>query len=577
MSKATLRGLGMSSGIAIGPVYFFDATEPVPHFRVPRKKIDSEKRRLSKAFFQAKEHWEKSCERLSRLTAKEQIRILESYLVLLQDPTFIKLCEQYVEQGSINAEWAVELTGQQLSIHLAAESQNTSLKRREDIEAVTANILRQFGKKDPLLGLKKEKIKKSIFVAESLTPEMVAFLKRLGVLGFITRSGGPNSHSMILARALCIPAVCGVENIRETLTPGAQVILNGFEGTVFISPTSKELQSHRVLLNKHQLLEKLLLADAQKPAWTLDKKRICVEANVELPEEVPSLLKYGAEGIGLFRTESLFWNPARLPSSQKQQRLYNKVLREMKQRPVTFRTLDVSGDLWLGRHQTNPALGLRGIRFSLKEGTLLDNQLQALLQQKECRILLPMVTAMEELDAFYGFLKKAKEGLKKRGLPIAQKISVGVTIEVPAAGLITDFLSKRVDFFAIGSNDLIQYTLAMDRTNEQLNPHFSYCHPAILKLLFQIVQNSLKTKKPVYLCGELGGDPLFIPVLLGLGIRHFSMNPLSIPRAKKMIRSLSIKECRRWVQKLFHLPRATEVQKELEKIRLKLDMPWWAG
>lgn len=584
MSKAILKGQGSSPGIAIGPIHFFDSIHPIPHTRIPKKTIETEKKRLRKAFMLAKERLQKEMDRLSWFQDAEQIRILEAYLVFLQDPLFLSFCEEHVETTLINAEWAVELTGQHLSVTLAREDEASSFKRREDIQTLVSKILNQLGEREPQGGLNRAKIEKGILIADFLSPETLAHLHRLNLPGFITRFGGPNSHTMILARSLCIPAVSGVENIREILTPSARIILNGFEGKVILGPTPKELRSHRELLHKHQVLEKLLLEEAKQPAVTRDKKRIRVEANVELPEEVPSVLKYGAEGIGLFRTESLFWNRAKLPSEKKQFQLYSKMVKSLKPHPITFRTLDVSGDLWLHGNQMNPALGLRGIRFSLKEFHLLETQIKALLRASAkgmvsapMKILLPMVTSIEEIDLFEAVLKKAKKELKKEGVPPLKKIPIGIMIEVPAAGLMSDTLAQRVDFLAIGSNDLIQYTLAMDRTNEQLAEHYSSYHPALLRLLSQIVQNALKSKKPVYLCGELGGDPLFIPVLLGLGVRTFSMNPLSIPRAKKMIRLLSTKECVLWTKKLLQLSRAEEIKKSLNKIRLTLDMPWWPG
>lgn len=577
MSSTVLKGQGASPGIAIGLVYPLPSLSPIPHYRLPKKKIPFEKKRFEKAFLQAEEEWEKSLEKLSRLQAREQIRILQSHLMILKDLTLFELCERYIEEDSINAEWAVELTGQHLSLVLAQEDQASSLKRSEDIQAVILKILHHLCRLEPLFGLNKSKIKNHILVADYLSPEMVPFLKRLNVLGFITRVGGRNSHTMILARSLCIPAISGVANALETLALGTRIILNGFEGKVLVDPSPKEFRRNRELVKKHELLENLLLAEAKREARTLDKKRIRTEANVEFLEEIPALLKCGAEGIGLFRTESLFWNQDNPPSFKEQSRYYRKIVERMKEKPVTFRTMDLSSEQWLGRIEANPALGLRGIRFGLKEGLLLREQLKALLTAGPIKILLPMVSSLEEIDSFKKLLKEVEAELKREGMKLSQKIPIGMMIEVPAAGLLTDLFGRHVDFFAIGSNDLIQYTLAMDRGNEYLSESYSSYHPAILKILHQIVQNALKAKRPIYLCGELGADPLFIPVLLGLGIRHFSMSPLSIPRAKKIIRSLSTKQCEKWLKKLLTFSRAKEIEKELGKMRLKLDTPWWAG
>lgn len=579
MSKRILQGRGASPGIAIGAICHLPPPHPVAHYRLAPKEIAIERHRLERAMRQSEEQWQRLLERRSHFHDDTAAQILQSHLMLLKDPLFLEWCELFIRKEKINAEWAVERTEQQLAVALAATDEATTFKRQEDLKAVAASLLQNLSSLEPFYWIKQARVKNRILVTESLSPEAVVFLKHLNVLGFITQAGGRNSHSMILARSLCIPAISGIDQIKNILPNQTRVILNGYEGTLIVAPNAAEQRFHQELLKKHQVLEKLLLSEAKAPAVTKDNKRIRFEANCELPEEIPSLWKYGAEGIGLFRTESLFWNRSKPPEESKQRQIYQRVLRQMAGHPVTFRTLDMSGENWLGLTPLNPALGLRGIRFTLKEESLLKSQLKALLQaassekiKTPLRLLIPMVTSLEEIEKVKILLRQLQKNGKRR-----QKIAMGMMIEVPAAGLLTDLFAQAVDFFAIGSNDLIQYTLAMDRTNEQIAESYSSYHPAVLKLLFQIVQNALKLKKPIYLCGELGADPLFLPVLLGMGIRHFSMNPLSIPRAKKIIRSLSTNQCRRWLQPLLKIAHAQAIEKELKKIALKLDRPWWAG
>lgn len=579
MSRIVLQGRGASPGIAIGKICHLPPPLPIPHYRLSPKEIAIERNRLHQAMRETQEQWQRLLERRSHFQESGSSQILHSHLMMLKDPLFLEWCEQFIRKEKINAEWAVERTGQQLEVAFAATDEATTFKRQEDVQAVVSSLLQSLSNLEPFYWIRQAKVKNHILVTEFLSPEAVVFLKRLNVIGFVTQTGGRDSHSMILARSLCIPAISGIEQVKDLLPNQSKVILNGFEGKLLVSPDLSEVRFHQGLLKKHRLLEKLLLQQAAGPAKSKDNKRIRVEANVELPEEIPQALKQGAEGIGLFRTESLFWNRTQPPSEKTQKKIYQKVIREMKGHPITFRTLDTCGETWLGLNPLNPALGMRGIRFTLKEEPLLKTQLRAWLKASAAkkgtaphRLLIPMVTSLEEIEKVKLILAKIRGQIK-----LKQKIALGMMIEVPAAGLLTDLFAKQVDFFAIGSNDLIQYTLAMDRTNEQIAGSYSAYHPAVLKLLFQIVQNAQKRRKPIYLCGELGGDPLFLPVLLGLGIKHFSMNSLAIPRAKKIIRSLSIKECRRWLKRLLKLSHAAAIEKELKRVAFKLDRPWWAG
>ncbi|MBI4223407.1 MAG: phosphoenolpyruvate--protein phosphotransferase [Deltaproteobacteria bacterium] len=572
MSRMILKGQECSPGIAIGPLCLLPPPRPVAHYRLAQKEIPVERKRLHRAMAQTGQQWERLLEGHPRLQTQSPYQILQAHRMLLNDPIFKESCEFFIRREKINAEWAVERTGQQLGVVLGTTDETTTFKRQEDIQAVVHTLLQNLSRLEPFYWIRQARVKNRILVTDYLSPQAVVFLKQLNVTGLVTQSGGRNAHSMILARSLCLPAVSGIADVKNILSGRPKAILNGFEGTLIVEPTREEERFHRELLSKHQVLEGLLLREANQAARTRDKKRIWFEANVELPEEVPALVKYGAEGIGLFRTESLFWNRAQPPSEKKQLQIYARVLTQMPNTPVTFRTLDLSGEEWMGHTPVNPALGLRGIRFSLKETRLLETQLRALLKAGANRLLLPMVTSLEEIEQFKKLARQIQKDLKQK-----RKILVGIMVEVPAAGLLIDQFARAVDFFAIGSNDLIQYTLAMDRTNEQLAENYSFHHPAIIRMLFQIVQNALKAKRPVYLCGELGADPLFLPVLLGMGLNRFSMNPLSIPRAKKMVRLLSAKECRRRSRQLLQVSRAGAIEKILKSFAFKLDTPWRAG
>lgn len=564
MTRMLLQGRECSPGIALGPVCLLPPPKPAAHYRLAQKEIVLERKRLGRAVAQTRQQWQRILERHPRLGEPASSQILSAHLTLLNDPLFLESCEFFIRKEKINAEWALERTGQQLAVALGSTDETTTFKRQEDIHAVTTALLSALSHLEPFYWIRQAKVKNHILVTDYLSPQAVVFLKRLNVTGFVTQSGGPNAHSMILARALNLPAVSGIADVKNILTDQTPVILNGFEGTLIVEPNPEERRTHLELQRKHKVLERLLRGEAKAPALTRDKERVVFEANVELPEELPTVLAQGAEGIGLFRTESLFWNGA--PSETRQTHLYRHILKQLP--TVAFRLFDLSGEEWMGQTPMNPALGLRGIRFALREREMLAVQLKALLKAGARRLLLPMVTSMEEVESFRELLQKLQKRLRTR-----QKVSVGIMVEVPAAALLMEDFARRVDFFAIGSNDLTQYTLAMDRANEALSEAYSFYHPATIRILFQIIQNAQKAKKPIYLCGELGADPLFLPILLGMGLRRFSMNPLSIPKAKKMVRSLSTRDCRRWSRRLLLQSRRGAIEKMLQRLAFQLDTP----
>ncbi|OGQ05297.1 MAG: phosphoenolpyruvate--protein phosphotransferase [Deltaproteobacteria bacterium RIFCSPLOWO2_01_44_7] len=557
MSEQILKGQGSSQGIAIGQAYLLPPTSFSEHRWITSQEIGSELKRLSKAIFKMQNQWS---------AMHDKTRILEVERLFLKDETLRKLVKHYIKVYHVNAEWALEL----------AKNYFSTASKSEEIRMAIAKLQESLSHKKSFELSSNSKIKNKILVAEALSPSEVATLAKGHVLGIITSTGGAASHPIILARSLRLPAIGGVENVHQHLRTGTKLILDGFEGKVLIAPTPSQLKGYRELSLKHRLLEKLLLKGAQTAAFTKDQKQIRLEANVEVAEEIPSLIKYGAEGIGLFRTDLLFANPIKPPSEESQVKLYEKLLKGMSGKPVTLRTFDISGEEWLKTETANLALGLRGIRFSLNEESLLKTQLRAILKASPkgpVNILLPMVSSIEEVDNFIAIYRQVQKELKKEKVSFRKKIPLGITIEIPAVCFIMKDFTKKIDFFAIGTNDLIQYTLAVDRTNEHVANLYSPVHPAILKILKQTIGEAKKMKKAIYLCGELAGDPLFLPLLIGLGLTHFSMNAQSIPKAKKMIRLLSIKGCVKWVEKLLKLSHIKAIEKQLKNFALELDTP----
>lgn len=565
MNDSILKGEGTSPGIVIGEVFQLPDPKRAPRHRIPSKQIAAELKKLEKAFQKSKIDWQKTLERLSHFNAREQYQILESYLHILQDPHFQKMAKNYIEEHRLNAEWAVERT---------AEHFQEILKQKEEIGAVCQKLLSHFGEKDPLEALSYQETKNKILVTDSLSPAGVVHVHKHRFSGFVTRSGGKTSHALILARSLKIPALCGVEEALHQLPDGKKIILNGFENSLILNPTRNQLRQYEELADKHALLEKLLLKEAQQPTWTLDKKQIHFEANIELPEEASSALKYGAEGIGLFRSEALFWDPSNPPSETEQLKYYETMIEKMEGHPITIRTMDVSGEEWLQKETRDASLGLRGIRFSLKETFLLKTQLRAILRagsRGPVKILLPMITVCEEVTGVKELLQEIQTELKREKKPFSKNVPLGVMLEVPASCFIMETLAEEIDFFALGTNDLMQYLFAVDRNNEEVANLYSPFHPALLKILAQTAREADKYQKPILVCGELAGDPLFLPFLIGLGFRHFSMTPLSIPKAKKIARRLDTKKIARWAKKSLKLKGTQEIERELKTLALELD------
>ena len=436
--------------------------------------------------------------------------------------------------------------------------------RAVDMEDVAQRVLRILqGGQEQTLRLQES----TIIVASDLTPSQTVRFDKEKVCAFCTATGGPTSHVAILAKALGIPAITGLGSAIEQLHEGLQAIVNGDTGEILLEPDDVTLANYRqqvqaIARNRHDAL-----AAAQQPAYTADGTRIEVFANIGSPEELTEALAYGAEGVGLLRTEFLFMDRAHAPDEEEQVRVYTSMLQVMGQRPVVVRTLDIGGDKLVPyldmAQEMNPFLGVRGIRLALARPNLLQSQLRALLRAgagHQLRIMFPMVSSCEEVEALREEVKRARESLEQEGRDVASAVQIGIMIEVPAAALMADVLAEQVDFFSIGTIDLTQYTLAADRTNGATAAFADALHPAVLRLIAGVVEAAHQHKRSVGLCGELAGDAPAIPVLLGLGVDELSMTPKAIPACKQKIRSWNIDDARAIAQQALQLRNATEVR-----------------
>jgi phosphotransferase system enzyme I (PtsI) len=408
---------------------------------------------------------------------------------------------------------------------------------------------------------------KVIVVAHDLSPADTLQVNLNHVAGFITDIGGRVSHTAILSRSLGIPAVVGLEVATSLINGGDPLIIDGETGEVVINPTEEVSQSFLERKRRTRSMDREILKYASLPAETRDGVRVRLQANIEMVEEISSAKKHGAEGIGLYRTEILYLNRKDLPTEEEHFQTYRRLVENIYPATATIRTLDIGGDKFLPdyskNNELNPALGLRAIRFSLKETDIFKTQLRGILRASahgKLRILFPMISGIEEIRQAKAILGEAKKGLAKAKISFDEKIEIGAMIEIPSASDIADILAREVDFFSIGTNDLIQYALAVDRINEHVSYLYEPLHPAVLRIIRWVVQSGHQAGIPVAICGEMATEPAYAIVLLGLGLDEFSMNPVSIPKVKKVLRMSRFEETRLLVEQLFQFSTASEIE-----------------
>jgi phosphotransferase system enzyme I (PtsI) len=545
-----LEGLAVSSGIVIGEAHLVEiGVVNVPDYEIGEDAVEAELARfasaLAKSERQLKKLKKKSAE-LHGAAAEELEFLLDAHMQMLSGSRVVRGVERRIRSDRRNAEAAVlaEIGA------IAHEFENLNdpylSARAKDVREVGDRLLRNLTE-TPFEAFK-HLPEGAIVIAEELTPADTALLDPKRIRGFVTELGGAESHTAIMARSLALPAVLGVAGLTKAVRTGDTLIVDGSAGRLYVNPTAArlaELQRRQIELEKS---DRILSRLRKVPAVTRDGQRVGMLANLELPRELDMALKSGAEGVGLLRSEFLFMNRVDLPSEDEQAEAYRAIVEGMAGRPVTIRTLDVGGDKLapslrerLG-DAANPALGLRAIRLGLQERVLLETQLAAILRAAahgEVRILLPMISSLSEVRQVREIVNQVAKKLKRRGVRMAEELPpVGIMIEVPGAALAADALAQVADFFAIGSNDLTQYTLAIDRGEEQVAHLYNPLHPAVLRLIQFATEAALRARIPISVCGEIAGDPKYVPLLLGLGIQDLSMAPVNLPRVKQRIRSI---------------------------------------
>ena len=551
-AEQRLSGLAVSSGIAIGPAHIVEGGDlPVAENHVPQGEVEAERRRFDEAVAVSLKQLRKVKAKAAGLpgsAAEEVGYLLDAHVAMLSNSRLVRgVCER-ITRTRINAECAVQIEIDEIAESFAAMRDPYLAARIEDIRVVGSRLIRNLIKK-PYVAYSAV-AEGAVILAEELTPADTALIDPERVAGFAAGSGGAESHTAIVARALGLPAVLAVPGLLDRARAGAMTIIDGLEGCVVIDPSAATIADYETRRDALARERRGLARLRRLPAVTRDAIEIALEANLELPIELQQALANGAMGLGLVRSEFLYMNRDDLPGEEEQYAVFSALVRGMDGKPVTVRTFDLGGDKIarsLSGHNTepaNPALGLRAIRLSLRDRRLLDPQLAAMLRvaaEGPLRILLPMISTAAEIRRVREAVEQVARRLRRRGVKLPKTLPpLGAMIEVPGAALAADALATEADFFAIGTNDLIQYTLAIDRSDEQVAHLYNPLHPAVLRLIQFAVEAAMRRGMPISVCGEMAGEPRFTALFLGLGVRNLSMAPRNIPRVKHRIRSLDI-------------------------------------
>lgn len=564
------HGVGASPGIVIGEARIADRSRvAVVEVPIDPAEVPSEIMRVRKALDETKAELKALKEEIAENKGLEHLYVIDTHLLILDDSMLVGETVQCIEHEKINAEAALKKTLKKFKEFFEGIEDEYLRERSGDIETVVERVLRNMlGKRhEPFL----ESAGRVIIVAHDLSPADILQIDKNKVIGFVTELGGKTSHTAILSRSLEIPAVVGLEKILSEISNGDPVIIDGKNGVVIVNPDEQTFRDYLQNKQYYEYQERELLKLRDLPAETVDGYRISLKGNVEFVEEIPSIRKHGGEGVGLYRTEMLFINRNSLPDEEEQFRVYAEAARQMAPFPVTIRTLDVGGDKFVHDlnldDELNPALGVRAIRLSLRQPGIFKSQLRAILRAGafgKVRIFFPMISGVAEIREAKALLDEAKNELREACTPFDENIEIGIMIETPSAVIIADFLAREVDFFSVGTNDLIQYSLAIDRTNEHLSDLYEPLHPAVLRSLKMIADAAHAAGIEVCICGEMAGEPAYLPILLGLGYEELSMNAVSIPKVKKVLRRCSRGEAVTLAQQALKFSTAAEVESYLQ-------------
>jgi phosphoenolpyruvate-protein phosphotransferase (PTS system enzyme I) len=570
-----LKGVPGAPGIAMGPAHFLGGRVEVHERRILGHEVDAEIKRFEEALARADAHLERVQAQITAQSGDEsQYGILEAHRLMLKDVHLVDETRRFIRDERLSAETAVWRALQQIQAVFSRIEDPYFRERRSDIDYVGELVLRNLVGVEPS-GFE-DVPRGAVVFAHDISPADMTQLGRTGVGGFFMEAGGKTSHSTVLARALGLPLVVGVQEFAHHVRPGMNVIVDGTHGEVILDPDEEARQLYAKRVARERQRAEFLAGGRLSPAETLDGVRIHLAANLELVEELPVALEMGAQSVGLFRTEFLYLDRPELPTEEEHYKHAAAVLRAAGGRVITFRTMDLGGDKLPPSVRipasSNPAMGLRSIRYSLWRKDIFKAQLRALYRAATVapmRILFPMISGVGELRAAKAACVEVCQELAREGIAHNPFVPLGTMVETPSAALIADLLAYECEFLTIGTNDLIQYSLAADRQDEHVNYLYHPLHPAILRSLRQIVLAAQRTGKPLAMCGDMAGDPWLSLVLIGLGLRDLSMSPRQIPVVKSIIRSTRVSEAERLVEGVLHLRTETEVEDMVDEVMRK--------
>ena len=577
----TLHGLGVSGGIAIGQAQLLShATLEVAHLTLPARQLEKEVARFEAAVDRVRNELDELRNDMAE-SAAEMRAFIDVHALILQDPELVDVPKKLVRERGCNAEWALVQQMDYLVKQFDAIDDPYLRERKADVVQVVERVIKELMGRTGKIGktsksAKGVKEEEQIIVAHDLPPSDLISFKEHRFAAFVTDVGGATSHTAILARSMAIPAVVGLRGAREVIRDGELLIVDGFRGVIIVNPDERVLEEYRLRKTQIELERSKLKRLKKADPLTLDDVRVDLMANIELPDDVQAVKDNGADGVGLFRTEFLFLNRREIPSEDEQFEAYRKVVKGMAGKPVVIRTYDLGADKALdqARSAINPALGLRGIRLSLSEPAMFGVQLRAILRAARfgpVRILIPMISNALEVEATRAALDKAREDLKDRRVAYGEDIQLGGMIEIPAAALALNMFLKRLDFLSIGTNDLTQYTLAIDRGDEEVAGLYDSLHPAVLMLVAHTLAGGEKAGVPVSICGELAGNPKLTRLLLGMGLRHFSMHPSQILEVKQQVLTADVGQLAPMVRKLLRLDDPAQIREQIRRLNLPAD------